>query len=219
MIFGDKLMKRTLQIGTTLAALMVWGCNAQNQNDTRSNSGPEGPTTAPTTQPAALALAADDAGKQAVATIHGAGDNRDKIHGKATFTQEGHGTKIVVDVDGLTPGKHGIHIHEKPDLSDAKLMKSGGHYNPDDADHKHAGPEDAKRHAGDLGNIEVDEQGHGHLELTDDDLSVDGPKNSVVGHSLIIHAKEDDLKSQPAGNAGDRIAGGVIVLKADHEKS
>ena len=209
-------MNHTLRFALALAvAGIAWGCSSQNEDRTNNSSG----TGAPATQPAALAVAADEQGKQAVAQIHGAGDNRDKIHGTATFTQMARGIKVVVDVDGLTPGKHGIHIHEKPDLSDPKLMKAGPHYNPDDAAHKHAGPDDPDRHAGDLGNIEVDDKGHGRLELTDDDLSVDGPKNSVVGHSLIIHAKEDDLKSQPAGNSGDRIAGGVIVLKADHEKS
>jgi len=207
-------MNHSLRFALILAAAgTTWGCSAQHEDLTND----AGPTTAPATQPAALAVAADEQGKEAVAEIHGAGDNHDKIHGTATFTQMAHGVKVVVDVDGLSPGKHGIHVHDKPDLSDPKLMKAGPHYNPDDAAHKHAGPEDPDRHAGDLGNIEVDEKGHGHLELTDDDLSVDGPKNPVVGHSLIIHAKEDDLKSQPAGNSGDRIAGGVIVLKADHE--
>jgi Cu-Zn family superoxide dismutase len=149
----------------------------------------------------------------ATAAIHGAGDNKDKITGTATFTESDKGVKIVVDVDGLTPGKHGIHIHEKTDLSDPKLAGAGGHFNPDGKEHHHAGPDEAKRHAGDLGNIEVDDKGHGHLELTDDQLSIAGQKNSVVGHSVIIHAKEDDLKSQPAGNSGDRVAGGVIEAK------
>jgi Cu-Zn family superoxide dismutase len=157
-------------------------------------------------------LADDEMAKVAVAKIYGAGETHDKITGTATFTQIEHGVKIVVDVDGLTPGKHGIHIHEKPDLTDPKLISAGAHFNPGGAEHHHGSPDDAKRHAGDLGNIEVDDKGHGHLELKDDELAVDG-KNGVVGHSVIIHAKVDDLKTQPSGASGDRVAGGAIVLK------
>lgn len=210
-------MKRTPVLALSVVSFgLVVGCHREDNSPP-----PQQQSTSAKLKSAAPAkpMATEaDAAKEAVAHIHGAGDSRDKIHGTATFMQEAGGLKIVVDVDGLTPGKHGIHIHEKPDMSDPKLMSTGGHYNPDDADHHHAGPEDAKRHAGDLGNIEVDANGHGHLEMTDNDLSVSG-KNAVVGHSLIIHEKEDDLKSQPAGNAGGRIAGGVIVLAADHEKS
>jgi Cu-Zn family superoxide dismutase len=148
----------------------------------------------------------------AVAEIHGAGDNKDKIHGTVTFTQMENGVKVVAEVDGLTPGKHGIHVHEGKDLSAPDLKGSGKHYNPAGESHKHSGPDDAQRHAGDLGNIEADDKGHGHLELTTDMLSVNG-KNSVVDRSVIIHAKEDDLKNQPAGNSGDKIAGGVVKLK------
>jgi Cu-Zn family superoxide dismutase len=164
--------------------------------------------------------AAEEADKEAKATIMGAGDTRDKIHGTATFTAAApKGVKIVVDVIGLTPGKHGIHIHEKDDLSDAKLMNAGGHFNPENADHHHAGADDPKRHAGDLGNISVETDGHGRLELTTDALSIEG-KNGVVGHSIIIHEKEDDLKTQqPPGNAGGRVAGGAIVVATQGQKS
>src|SRR5437764_5881060 len=107
-------------------------------------------------------LAAAEKNAVAVAEIHGAGDKKDKIHGKATFTdQPSGGVKVVVDVDGLEEGKHGIHIHEKTDLSDKALKGAGGHYNPGGKEHHHSGPDDPKRHAGDLGNIEVDSKGHG----------------------------------------------------------
>ena len=211
-------MKRMMTLAVALlAAGLLFGCKSQNQNDTNPSSGNSAGYSAPTTQPMAMAVAAEEQGKEAVAEIHGAGDNRDKIHGTVTFTQEAGGVKIVADLDGLSPGKHGIHIHEKADLSDPKLAGAGGHFNPGGAAHKHAGPMDKSRHAGDLGNIDADQSGHARLELTDDALSIDGPKNGVVGHSVIVHAKEDDLKGQPAGNSGDRIAGGVIVLKADHK--
>ena len=90
-------------------------------------------------------------------------------------------------------------------------MSTGGHYNPDK--HVHGGPTTSPVHAGDFGNITADDSGKATLDLTVDDLSVGGAKNDVVGKAVIIHAKEDDLKSQPAGNAGARIAGGVIELQ------
>ena len=203
-----------LVIGLSVAMSIggfVFGCGTSHQTEANAS----GQTAAPSNN---AMVASAEAGKEAVAEIHGAGDMHDKIHGKATFTQEGNGVKIVVDADGLTPGKHGIHIHEKPDLSDPKLMSTGGHFNPADADHKHAGPMDPMRHAGDLGNIEVDSKGHGHLELMDDALMVEG-KNGVVGHAIIIHEKEDDMKTQqPPGAAGGRVAGGAIVLATDGQK-
>ena len=222
-------MNRALKLGVgVLAAGLFIGCNNGNDqsNPNPANTGAAKPNPnnldAPVTDSTrthALSVAAADIGKEAVAQIHGAGDTHDKIHGTAHFSQADNGVKIVVDVEGLTPGKHGIHIHEKPDLSDPKLLSTGGHFNPADADHKHAGPTDPKRHAGDLGNIEVDQNGHGHLELTDDALAIEG-KNGVVGHAIIIHANEDDLKTQqPPGNSGARVAGGAIVLATDGQKS
>ena len=159
-----------------------------------------------------VAALAEEAAPEATAMIHNAGKHDQKISGTASFTQLTKGVKIVIDVDGLAPGKHGIHIHEKPDLTAPDLSSAGPHYNPDGAEHHHGGPADATRHAGDLGNIEADEKGHGHLECEDADLSVTG-KNSVVGHSLIIHEKEDDLKTDPSGNSGARIAGGAIETR------
>lgn len=148
---------------------------------------------------------------KAIAIIHGAGDNKDKITGTVAFIPEGDGIKIVADISGLSPGKHGIHIHQKSDLSSPDLKSAGPHFNP--TGKKHGGPESEEHHAGDLGNIDVDANGHGHLEILSHDLSIENSGNGVVGHSVIIHAGEDDLKSQPAGNSGDRIAGGAINLQ------
>jgi Cu-Zn family superoxide dismutase len=154
----------------------------------------------------ACCLAAD--APVAKATLEGAGDNKGKIHGTVTFTQEAGGVKMVADVEGLTPGQHGFHIHDKPDLSAPDFTSAGGHWNPDM--HQHGGPADKEHHAGDMGNITADDKGHGHLELMMSGVSVDG-KNPVVGHSVIVHEKADDYKTQnPPGNAGKRIAGGVI---------
>lgn len=155
----------------------------------------------------------------AVATIGAAGGAATQpanqhVAGTVTFSQDKDGVKAVVDLTGLSPGKHGIHIHEKTDMSAPNLTSAGGHWDPDG--HKqHGGPasESAQRHAGDLGNLEADENGKAHYEVSVSGVSIGG-KNDIVGHSVIVHAKEDDLKTNPAGNAGGRVAGGAIEAKA-----
>ena len=131
------------------------------------------------------------------------------VMGNVTFTQKGDKVMIHAELTGLPPGSHGIHIHEKGDISAPDLMSAGGHYDPDM--HKmHGAPNTAAMvHAGDLGNITADSRGMATFDLTVTDLSVGG-KNDVIGHSVIIHAKEDDLHTQPSGASGARIAGGVI---------
>jgi Cu-Zn family superoxide dismutase len=129
------------------------------------------------------------------------------VTGTVTFTQDGNDVKVVADITGLSPGKHGFHIHEKADMSDPQLKSVGGHW--DMNHHKHGGPETAEHHSGDLGNLTADDTGKAHLEgklmgvkLTD-----------LEGKSVIVHASEDDLKTDPAGNSGGRVAGGAIEIK------
>lgn len=131
------------------------------------------------------------------------------VGGKVRFTTVDGGVRIVADITGLTPGgKHAIHIHEFGDVSAEDGSAAGGHYNP--GGHPHGGPDSEHHHAGDLGNLTADAAGNAHYELVAKGLSLCCGKMSVIGRSVIIHAKEDDLTSQPAGNAGPRIAQGVI---------
>lgn len=148
---------------------------------------------------------ADDAQK-AIAVLSPA--SASKVTGTVTFTKTADGVKVVADITGLTPsGKHGFHIHEFGDCSAPDATSAGGHFNP--SKHEHAGPDATNRHEGDLGNIEADASGKAHLELTDKMLQLSGP-NSIIGRGLIVHEKMDDLKTQPTGNAGARVACGVI---------
>lgn len=123
------------------------------------------------------------------------------------FTRVEGGVKITADIQNLSKGKHGIHIHEYGDCSALDGNSAGGHYNP--AVKTHGAPVDDNRHIGDMGNIEADESGKGLLEYVDKTLTLDGP-NSIIGRAVIVHANEDDLKTQPTGNAGARLACGVI---------
>ena len=129
--------------------------------------------------------------------------------GTVTFTGSDAGVKVVVDVQGLSKGKHGFHIHEYGDCSAPDGMSAGGHFNPDAK--QHGGPMDMTRHMGDMGNLVADESGKAHLEYIDQTISLKG-EHSIIGKSIILHKNEDDLKTQPAGNAGPRIACGVIGL-------
>jgi Cu-Zn family superoxide dismutase len=88
-------------------------------------------------------------------------------------------------------------------------MAAKGHYNPEK--HQHGLPDKAERHAGDLGNIEADNSGMAHLELTVDNITINGAKNPILGHAMIVHANADD-GSQPTGNAGGRIGCGIIKM-------
>ena len=129
--------------------------------------------------------------------------------GIVKFTQTPEGIKIVADVKGLTPGKHGFHIHEFGDCSRLDGKSAGGHFNPDDK--KHGAPDGSERHVGDLGNLVAGEDGKAHYEWTDLVISFTG-SNSIIGRAIIVHAGKDDLTSQPTGNAGARLACGVIGL-------
>ena len=129
------------------------------------------------------------------------------VSGTITFTQTEKGVRVVGDIEGLSKGKHGFHIHEFGDCSSADGMTAGGHFNPEGK--IHGAPMSMSRHMGDMGNLEADESGKAHLEYIDVVIKLNGP-NSILGKSIIVHQGEDDLKSQPSGNAGPRVACGVI---------
>jgi Cu-Zn family superoxide dismutase len=131
------------------------------------------------------------------------------VHGTITFTQQGDKVHVVGDIEGLAPGTHGFHIHECGDCSAPDGTSAGGHFNP--ANHSHGAPADANRHVGDLGNITADSAGKAHIDITDATLSLDGA-NSIIGRGVIVHAVADDLKTQPTGNAGARVACGVVGI-------
>jgi superoxide dismutase, Cu-Zn family len=129
------------------------------------------------------------------------------VSGSVTFTKVKEGVKVVADIQGLSKGKHGFHIHDKGDCSAPDASSAGGHFNPESMNH--GAPPDMMRHVGDLGNITADASGKAHYEYVDLMLALDG-KNSIIGKSIIVHEMEDDLVTQPTGNSGKRVACGVI---------
>jgi superoxide dismutase, Cu-Zn family len=129
-----------------------------------------------------------------------------KVTGTVTFTKTGDEIEVVGDIENLTPGKHGFHIHEKGDCSAADAASAGGHFNP--THQHHGGPATAEHHTGDLGNIEADQSGKAHIQWKGK-MSMSGA-DSIIGKSVVVHEKADDLKTDPSGNSGARIACGVI---------
>lgn len=144
---------------------------------------------------------------QAVARLHSAQGHY--VKGTVYFRQMPNGVQVLANVEGLSEGKHGFHIHERGDCTGDEFKTAQGHYNPDG--HPHAGPSEEKRHMGDLGNITAGSDGKAHFEVLMDYIELNGPK-SIVGRSVVIHAGEDDLITQPSGDAGPRVACGVIGI-------
>ena len=129
-----------------------------------------------------------------------------QVTGTVTFTKVGSDVQVVADITGLKPGKHGFHIHEKGDCSAPDAASAGAHFNP--TQKHHGGPMTAEHHEGDLGNIETDASGKTHLDWKGK-LSLSGA-DSIIGKSVVVHEKEDDLKTDPSGNSGGRVACGAI---------
>lgn len=127
-----------------------------------------------------------------------------QVKGQLELREDADGLRITGEVTGLAPGKHGFHIHEFGDLSDPAGKSAGGHFNPYDT--AHGGPEDTQHHVGDLGNIEANEEGVAQVDVVAPELKL----HFVLGRAFVVHGGEDDLKSQPSGDAGDRVAIGVI---------
>lgn len=129
--------------------------------------------------------------------------------GTVTFTAENGGVRVVAVVEGLTTGLHGFHVHEVGDCSAPDASSAGGHFNPHGTPHGGPDAPPGERHAGDLGNLEADANGTARYERLAPLLSLAGA-DSILGKAVIVHAKADDLSTQPTGDSGPRLACGVI---------
>ena len=133
--------------------------------------------------------------------------------GTAKFTVAANGVKVSVKVSRLTPGEHGIHIHSVGKCEGPAFSSAGGHFNPNNSHHGIHNLKDPKPHAGDMPNLTAEQNGRASASFILAGATLDDGANSLFhegGTALVIHAKADDLMSDPSGNSGDRIACGVI---------
>src|ERR1700686_4018742 len=150
--------------------------------------------------PMAMATMAPTANQTAKGTVH--------------FTELGDGSVDVnVDLTNVPPGTHGFHVHDKGDCGD-NGNAAGGHFNPTPA--QHGAPTASSHHAGDFGNVTADASGNVKTKFNTRAVTVSPSSSSAVGHAVVLHGKEDDLTTQPTGNAGPPIACGVVTLMDMH---
>lgn len=149
------------------------------------------------TGPSATATLAPTSGQTAAGTV--------------TLTQLADGSvRVQAELTGVPPGVHGFHIHEHGDCGD-NGNAAGGHYNP--LSTPHGAPNADIKHAGDFGNVTADANGRVSHSFTTRSITVEEGPTTAVGHAIILHASPDDLTTQPTGNAGARIACGVVTRR------
>ena len=136
---------------------------------------------------------------------------KSKVKGSVTFKEVDGGVEVTATLEGLKPGKeHAWHIHDKGDCSAPDASSAGDHFNPTNV--KHGAPDADEHHAGDFGNLQADKQGKATKTVVMKGITIAEGPSSIVGKGFIVHDKKDDLKTQPSGNAGGRVACGVIEL-------
>ena len=154
----------------------------------------------------ACASMGGSSGPNAIASL--ASTKGNTASGTVTFTQVGDKVRVSANLSGLKPNaEHGFHVHEKGDCSSGDGVSAGGHYNPAAMAH---GSQATAHHAGDMPNVKSDAYGNANATFEVHGLSIGSGAADIVGKGLIVHRDPDDYKSQPAGNAGPRIACAVI---------
>lgn len=193
---------KTHAAGLLIPLLALAACNrAETPPDNAPTVTSEGamPIPPPDTTPAANA-----------ATVMLAGTQDSPVRGELQLTASAGGVLVIGEIAGLTAGsEHGFHVHEHGDCSAPDGSSAGEHLNPANA--PHGGPGAAQKHLGDIPNIKANEDGRADVNTRIEAATLrDGGPNNLVGKAFIVHAKADDYKTQPGGNAGDRIACGIV---------
>jgi len=200
---------------TRITALLAFASVALLAGCTNDNQGaPASPAVSPATaaSPASSPTASPaPAGSSARAHAMLASSSNSDVSGTLSFASTGGGVRITGRITGLKPDStHGFHIHEHGDCSTPDASSAGGHFNPTQQPHGHPG--EGQRHAGDLPNQQANAEGVATIDVLAKDIQLGtGGSTDILGGAVIVHAQPDDYSSQPSGNAGARIACGVIT--------
>lgn len=184
-----------LLVASTLATAILAACSAP-ETRTQQEAPAAGTSTA----------------KEAVANLAAA--SASLVSGKLTFMPMAGGVHITGTIGGLAPGStHAFHVHEKGDCSAVDASSAGPHFNPAAAPHGRSSSAPNQHHAGDMDNVVADRDGvvQVNVHLTGVTLG-GGAANDIANRAIVVHASPDDYTSQPAGNAGARVACGVIKV-------
>jgi superoxide dismutase, Cu-Zn family len=196
-----KAWRRRIDIGTLAgcallaAGVLLAGCKKDEEPMVQES---ETADSAPTPEPAPTIT-----NDIAMAQLAGPGG----VNGTVTFTQESGGVHVVARVEGAKAGLHGFHLHAGG-ACEGDFKSAGDHFNPTNVAHGDLAA--AEHHAGDFGNVTVGDDGTGNADFTTGMLSLGGGDNDALGKAVILHEGADDLKTQPSGNSGARIACGIV---------
>ena len=195
-------MKRTFMMGLMATAIFLSCKNESKQKSTE----PEKAEAASTEQKPSM-----EANKETV-VVKLDSKSGSTATGVAIFVQEYGQVRLICEFEGLTPGTHAMHLHEKADCSAADGTSTGGHWNP--TFEKHGSWGDPKGyHRGDIGNLTAKADGTAKLMFQTDQwcIGCGDPTKDILGKAVIIHEGRDDLTTQPTGNAGGRVSCGGII--------
>lgn len=205
-------MSRLVAQVTMFAALIACG-GPESANDSPDTAGmaPAGSEVGPSGGGDTAAGATQAAGDTAVAAAE-LRNTKGQAVGNVTLRQTREGVALTAELSGAPQGVHAFHIHETGQCEPPAFKSAGGHFNPAKRQHGTKNPRGA--HAGDLPNIDVAPDGRATAEMTAANVTLSGGANALLdadGAAVVLHAKADDYRTDPTGNAGDRVACGVIT--------
>ncbi|MBA3396386.1 MAG: superoxide dismutase family protein [Deltaproteobacteria bacterium] len=195
-----------------LSVAVAAGCGSKSSKKQTVNTVKPEPVAKAEPEPEAEPPPPPPPPKEAFVTLAPTPKSKSKTKGTITFMEVEGGVEVTAELEGLKPGDHAWHVHEKGDCSAPDASSAGGHFNP--SGKKHGAPDADEHHEGDFGNLTAGKDGKASKTFVMKGITLGEGDTSIVGKGFIVHEKADDMKTQPTGNAGGRIACGVIEAKS-----